>query len=152
MTYSIVLVANYVCVSASDHLKKNQENMKKFGSNESNMGWSGQRRTVRCHPPDSPVCIGQSSVCVVELSSLGNGEASLVKNHWTVREERRTVRFDRRPTASGATLAESTVGWVTGHSGAHPRIKAANQRFCDHCIGAVSCAADSSVHPRTEED
>jgi hypothetical protein len=48
LTYSIVFVANYVYLSAGDHLKESQKEVKEFGSKEPNLGQTRYHRIIRC--------------------------------------------------------------------------------------------------------
>jgi hypothetical protein len=53
----LFFVANYVYLSARDHLKSSQKKPKEFSTKEKKMGWSGQHRTVWCHTSDSPAAV-----------------------------------------------------------------------------------------------
>ena len=72
-------------------MKSSQKDQKKDGIKRNKLGSTGQHRTVRCRPPDSPVCTGQSGDCLVVLATLGLGQPFSAKNHRIVRVEHRIV-------------------------------------------------------------
>jgi hypothetical protein len=62
-------------------MESSQKDQKKVGTKRNKFGWTRQHRTVWCHPPNSPVYTGQSSVRLAKQSTLGLGQASSAKNH-----------------------------------------------------------------------
>jgi hypothetical protein len=114
--------------------------MEKFGSKEPNLGWSGQHRIVRCHPPDSPVCTGQSGALYGELASLGLSCGTPAKNHRTVRAEHWTVRCNTATNASIGHISAPTVGWE------HRTVRCPPEKEGGQSTDKVTIAPVSGMH------
>jgi hypothetical protein len=75
--------------------------------------WNEQHRTVRCHPPDSPVRTGQYGARSGRTHRSRVFQPTSAIIHQTVRVRRWTVRCTSRATASGHV---SAAQWSTGAS------------------------------------
>jgi hypothetical protein len=51
----IDLGTNNICLSARDLIKSSQKEQKIIRLKKEKLGWTALHRTVRCHPPDSPM-------------------------------------------------------------------------------------------------
>jgi hypothetical protein len=151
-------------------LSKVQKNQRKTKEGTLKRCWATQYRMVRCHPPNSSVCTGQSSARSAQLSALG---------------VQRTVRCMVRSTlCSQVLLATSTIIHQTvtargaGQSGvpavqrlpatstkanghmAHRTVRCPTEKETNQSgdslprpvlvLFTIWCAPDSPVRPRTE--
>jgi hypothetical protein len=96
----------------SARLKKNQEEVKKFSSNEPNMSWSRQYLTIQC-APESPVPIRLNCPAfvlarhhwlqIIGQSTQSVGQSSVIGDQRLVVPRRQSPRSDGSPDNSVPT-------------------------------------------------
>jgi hypothetical protein len=82
-------------------MKSSQKEQKRVEIKKEHLGCcSTEHRMVWCHPPDSPVCTGQSGARSEQKGRSRKKKPSSTINHRTVCAERLIVRRASRPMAS----------------------------------------------------